>query len=93
MLDARLGLVLVGRTIVPFDLGEIFISFAESVNLPASIEFLHPTQNYAIIRYNPSLLGDTWVESARFSNEELKQGSPVCFLGLDTQLKTVCLNT
>lgn len=74
MVDAERGLVVLGRNIVPFALGDLSITFADSIVIPGKVEFLHPTHNVAMISYDPRLLGDTPVQSAQLSDTPLVQG-------------------
>jgi pro-apoptotic serine protease NMA111 len=64
--DAEKGLVVISRTIVPYDLCDISIRIADSVIVEGKVRFLHPLQNYAIIKYDPSLV-DAPVQSAKLS--------------------------
>ncbi|ERT01594.1 Pro-apoptotic serine protease NMA111 [Sporothrix schenckii ATCC 58251] len=80
VIDAEKGLVVISRAIVPYDLCDITITIAESIDVEGKVVFLHPLQNYAIIQYDPSLV-DAPVMSARLSTEELLQGAPTNFIG------------
>jgi S1-C subfamily serine protease len=52
IVDADTGLVLVSRAIVPFDLADVTITIWDDVQIPASVVFIHPTQNYTIVQYD-----------------------------------------
>ncbi|KAK7418369.1 hypothetical protein QQX98_003989 [Neonectria punicea] len=80
VIDAEKGLVLISRAIVPYDLCDITVTIADSIIVDGKVVFLHPLQNYAIIKYDPSLV-DAPVKSARLSNEILTQGAKTYFLG------------
>ncbi|KAL1843332.1 hypothetical protein VTJ49DRAFT_2149 [Mycothermus thermophilus] len=80
VIDADKGLVVISRAIVPYDLCDITITIADSIVVEGKVVFLHPLQNYAIIRYDPSLV-DAPVLSARLSSEELTQGASTYFIG------------
>lgn len=80
VVDAERGHVIVSRTVVPTKLCDIELTFAKSVLVPGKVVFLHPSQHYAIIQYNPSLLDGT-VKSAKFSTERVKQGVSTLFIG------------
>lgn len=80
VIDAEKGLVLISRAIVPYDLCDITITIADTIYVEGKVVFLHPLQNYAIIKYDPSLV-DAPVESAKLSSEQLTQGAKTHFLG------------
>ncbi|KAI9599351.1 trypsin-like cysteine/serine peptidase domain-containing protein [Syncephalis fuscata] len=93
VVDAERGLVVVGRNIVPFALGDLSITFADSIVIPAKVEFLHPTHNVAMISYDPRLLGETPVQSAQLSDTPLVQGHKVTLLAFNHNYRPVCLTT
>ncbi|KFA67729.1 hypothetical protein S40285_00945 [Stachybotrys chlorohalonatus IBT 40285] len=80
VIDADKGLVIISRAIVPYDLCDITVTIADSINVEGKVIFLHPLQNYAIIQYDPSLV-DAPVKSARLSSAHLTQGAKTYFLG------------
>jgi pro-apoptotic serine protease NMA111 len=67
IIDAEQGLVAVDRTTVPAVMGEVQLTFAGSVEIPAQVVFLHPLHNLALLKYDPALIGSTKVESAKLS--------------------------
>ncbi|KAH8680869.1 trypsin-like cysteine/serine peptidase domain-containing protein [Xylariales sp. PMI_506] len=80
VIDAEKGLVVISRAIVPYDLCDIWITIANSIVVEGKVVFLHPLQNYAIIKYDPELV-DAPVQSAKLGNETLTQGAPTTFIG------------
>lgn len=54
---------------------------------------MHPTHNFAIVQYDPKLLGDTDVMSAPFSDKTLSQGHKVTLVAHNHNQRPVCLNT
>ncbi|RLV85210.1 Pro-apoptotic serine protease [Meyerozyma sp. JA9] len=88
VVDAANGYVLVSRRFVPHDMCDIFVIFAESVELPGKVVFLHPNQNYAIVKYDPQLmLAD--VKTPKFSDKPLKRGERAFFVGYNYNLRVV----
>ncbi len=81
IIDAERGWVLVDRNTVPSVLGDLYITFAESLEVPGKVEFIHPFHNFAIVSYDPALIGDTPVKSATFSSEAIGPGDDVWLVG------------
>ncbi len=79
IVDAEKGLVIVDKNTVPITLGDLSISFGASMELPGEVLYLHPIHNFAVVRYDPSLLVNTdgkW-KGAVFSSEQLLAGQDV----------------
>ncbi|KAL2914404.1 hypothetical protein HK105_205971 [Polyrhizophydium stewartii] len=74
ILDAEQGLLLVDRQTVPTSIGDILLTFANSIIIPARAIFIHQIFNFGIVKYDPSLLGDTFVKSIDISQKDLSQG-------------------
>ena len=90
VVDAARGLVVVDRNTVPVPLGDVEISFAGTVQVPGRVVYVHPLHNYAVVAYDPKLIGSTPVRSAKLSSRELNAGEPVWVVGLgaDSQLRS-----
>jgi hypothetical protein len=82
VVDARRGLAVVDRNTVPVACCDVQLTFAGSLEVPAAVAFLHPHHNYALIAYDPALLGDTPVEGLPLSDAPLGVGASVEFVGL-----------
>lgn len=80
VVDAENGYVLVSRKIVPHDLVDIHVVFAESIEIPGEVVFLHPNLNYAIIKYDPSLVIAP-VQTPKFGTTPLKASDKSFFVG------------
>jgi S1-C subfamily serine protease len=71
------------RNTVPITLGDCELCFAGSVLVKAKIKFLHPVHNFAVVQYDPKILGDTPVRSAVFSPIEIAPGDEkLTYIGL-----------
>ncbi len=82
VVDAQRGLVVVDRNTVPVAAGDVTITFAGTVQVPGRVVYVHPLHNFAVVAYDPRLLGTTPVKSARLSKRELAAGEQVWVVGL-----------
>lgn len=92
VIDAEKGLVIVSRAVVPYDFCDISITIADSIIVDGKVVFLHPIQNYAIIKYDPSLV-DAPVKSAKLSTEQIRQGASTYFLGYNQNMRVMGAQT
>lgn len=89
IIDAEKGLVVVSKAIVPYDLGDLHLTFADSVIIPGKVLFVHSTQNFSIVQYDPKLIGDTPIKTPKFSDIKLKQGMKAHLLAFNHNQKPV----
>lgn len=82
VVDAERGLVVVDRNTVPVALGDVKITVAGSIEVPARVRYVHPLHNLTVISYDPKLLGDTPVKAAQFSLRPAKPGDKLWVVGL-----------
>ncbi|MCP3674106.1 MAG: hypothetical protein GY829_06500, partial [Gammaproteobacteria bacterium] len=87
IVDANQGLVVVDRTTVPSAIGEVKMTFAGSIKIPAEVIFIHPLHNLTLLKYNPSLLGTTPVSSAKLSKVAPKYGDIIHAAGTNYNYK------
>lgn len=92
IVDADMGLVVVSRAIIPYDLCDISITIADSIIVDGKVLFMHPLQNYAIIQYDPSLVKAP-VKSAKLSTETIRQGEETIFFAFNQNLRPVITKT
>lgn len=92
VINAEMGLVVVSRAVVPYDLCDLSVTIADSIIVDAEVRFLHPLANYAVIQYDPSLV-DAPVTSARLAKTSIKQGASTIFLGFNQNLRAVLTPT
>ncbi|CZT09993.1 related to C.jejuni serine protease [Rhynchosporium agropyri] len=92
VIDAEKGLVVISRAIVPYDLCDISITIADSIIVEGKVIFLHPLQNYAVIKYDPSLV-DAPVQSAKLSTKQVVQGQSTYFVGFNQNMRIVIAQT
>ncbi|KAF2671007.1 trypsin-like serine protease [Microthyrium microscopicum] len=92
VIDAEKGLVIISRAIVPYDLCDITVTIADSIIIDGEVVFMHPLQNYAIIKYDPSLV-QAPVQSAKLATEYVKQGDDTIFFGFNHNYRPVVAKT
>jgi len=88
VVDAARGLVVVDRNTVPVAVGNVTVTFAGTVQVPGHVVYVHPLHNYALVAYDPQLIGSTAVRAARLTPRELAPGERVWVVGLggDSQM-------
>lgn len=82
VIDAELGLVVVDRNTVPEAMGDVRLTFAGSLEIAGRVVFIHPLHNIAVLAYDPGLLGDTPVRSARLHSSGQRPGDALRAIGL-----------
>jgi S1-C subfamily serine protease len=93
VVDAERGLVVVDRDTVPVSLGEVRLSFARSLSVPGRVVALHPEHGLALVAYDPALLGETPVRSARLDADPLAPGDELLLVGFDPAQRLVSRRT
>lgn len=92
VVDADQGLVIVSRALIPYNLCDIMLTIADSIIVDAKVVFMHPLQNYAIIKYDPSLVNAP-VKTPKFASTFIKQGEETIFFGFNQNLRPVVAKT
>ncbi|KAF2640388.1 Pro-apoptotic serine protease NMA111 [Massarina eburnea CBS 473.64] len=92
VVDAEQGLVLVSRAFLPYDLCDISLIIADSIFVQAKVVFMHPLQNYAIIKYDTSLVNAP-VKTPKFATEFVKKGDETIFFGMNQNFRPVVAKT
>jgi len=85
IIDAARGLVITDRNTVPVSMGDVRLTFAGVVEIPAEVAYIHPLHNLAVVRYDPALIGHTAVRSARLATAPLAVGERVDVVGYDAE--------
>jgi len=89
VVDAENGYVVVDRNTIPEAMGDVGLTFAGSVEVPARVEFVHPLHNLTLLSYDPDLLGETPVRSAQLANELPKPAGELLAAGLNRESRVV----
>ena len=92
VIDAEKGLLVVDRTTAPSALGDITLTFAGSIQIPARVEFIHPLHNMALIKYDPALLGDTVVRPIRLAENAPEPDEMVQIVGTNYNYEVLVQN-
>ncbi|GJJ76780.1 pro-apoptotic serine protease NMA111 [Entomortierella parvispora] len=86
-------LIVCDRDTIPISIGDIFVTFANSVIIPGRLVYLHPFYNFVVLTYDASLLANTPVKPATFSNKALAQGDECYLVGVGTDQSPVIKKT
>ena len=88
VVDAERGLVVVDRDTVPVSLGDVTVTFAGTVQVPGRVVYVDPVHNFAVVAYDPKLIGATPVKAATLKPQKLTPGEPIWVVGLggDSQM-------
>ena len=82
VLDAERGFVVVDRNTIPEAMGDVRITFGGTLEIPARVVFVHPAHNLVLLAYDPALIGDTPVKSARLNSTVPEPGDELWVIGL-----------
>jgi S1-C subfamily serine protease len=82
VVDAERGYVVVDRNTVPESMGNARITFAGSVEVPATVAYVHPLHNLALLAYDPALVGTTPVLAAQLDTALFEPGEELRVVGL-----------
>ncbi|MEO0422782.1 MAG: trypsin-like peptidase domain-containing protein [Pseudomonadota bacterium] len=93
IVDAQRGLVVVDRNTVPVAMGDVRMTFAGSLEVPAEVVYVHPLHNLTLLHYDPALIGDTPTRAATFSTLRPKAGDRAWVVGLRSDHKIVSQGT
>ena len=89
VVDAEHGLVIVDRNTVPEAMGDVRITFAGQLEVVGNVKYIHPTHNIAVVSYDPALLGETKVRSAKLNTRMPEPGEKLWVIGLYSDNKLV----
>lgn len=82
IVDSERGWVVTDRVTLPHGVADVRITFDDSLELPANVEYIHPLHNLAVLSYDPSLIESTELKAASLSTKPLTAGERTYFAGL-----------
>lgn len=93
VVDAKHGFIIVDQNTVPIALGDVLVTIAASIEIPAKVVFVHPVHNYAVVQYDPIQLGAvaSHLQSAIFADEPLQVGETADYIGLSSNWTVVTM--
>eukprot|EP00514_Thraustochytrium_sp_LLF1b_P009657 CAMPEP_0184548398 /NCGR_PEP_ID=MMETSP0199_2-20130426/6179_1 /TAXON_ID=1112570 /ORGANISM="Thraustochytrium sp., Strain LLF1b" /LENGTH=1031 /DNA_ID=CAMNT_0026943009 /DNA_START=176 /DNA_END=3269 /DNA_ORIENTATION=+ len=94
ILDWKEGLIVCDRATVPHALGNVSITVAGTFEVPASVIFVHPMYDFALVRFDPKQIKaefDDNVTQTQIepSSKPVHPGDEVTFMGLTDQSEIV----
>lgn len=89
IVDAERGLVVTDRNTVPITLGDASIIVARQLEIPAEVVMTHPFHGLTLLSYDPAMLGDTPVTSARLNTDDVGEKEKLWFVGRESDHKAV----
>ncbi|ETI39649.1 hypothetical protein F443_14769 [Phytophthora nicotianae P1569] len=94
VVDAEQGFVLVDQNTVPVALGDVLITIAASVEVPAKVVFVHPVHNFSIVHYDPKTPGAVagHIGSVELAEKPLEVGETAGYIGLSSNWTVVTMN-
>jgi S1-C subfamily serine protease len=92
VIDAENGFVFVSRATVQHLLCDISLLIADNIFVDAKIFFLHPSHNYAIVKYDVSLVNAS-VKTPKFGTKFIKKGAKTIFCGINHKNQPVLVKT
>ncbi|KAE9035569.1 Pro-apoptotic serine protease [Phytophthora rubi] len=95
VVDAEQGFVLVDQNTVPIALGDVLITIAATVEVPAKVVFVHPVHNFSIVQYDPKALGAVadHIESVALAEKPLEVGETADYIGLSSNWTVVTMKS
>lgn len=93
VVDKEKGLIVTDRHSVPTAMGDVVLTFANSVLVQGRVVFIHQMYNIAVLAYDPKVLGETEVAEIEWSDKKLSQGDTVLQVCLTKSFHVVTRTT
>lgn len=81
VVDAEQGLVVTDRAAVPSRMGDLRLTFAGALEIPAEVVFVHPLHNITVLQYDPDLLAGSNVRPVTFNPRRPQSGEAAWVVG------------
>ena len=79
--DTGLGWLVTSRSVLPHAAADVRVTFAGSLEIAGSVEYIHPLHNLAVVSYDPAAIGSTPLRSAEFNPLPVASGDSLHFAG------------
>jgi S1-C subfamily serine protease len=89
VVDAGRGFVAVDRNTIPEAVGDVRVTFGGSLEIPGRVAYIHPLHNLALVAYDPALIGNTPVTTARLAAGIPEAGDDLWVVGMRNGEKLV----
>jgi S1-C subfamily serine protease len=89
VVDAERGFVAVDRNTIPEAVGDVRVTFGGSLEIPGRVAYIHPLHNLALVAYDPALIGNTPVTTARLAASTPEAGDDLWVVGMRNGEKLV----
>lgn len=82
IVDAERGWVVTSRAVLPHAVVDVRVVFDGSLEVPATVQYIHPLHNLAVVAYDPQAIASADLRSATLASRSPKQGEVTYFAGL-----------
>ncbi|KAI8904353.1 hypothetical protein EDD86DRAFT_194776 [Gorgonomyces haynaldii] len=93
VINHKLGLLITDRNAIPTSIGDVILTFANSIIIPGTVLYLHQTFNLCVVKYDPKLLGDTVVNDCILSKTRLKQNDETILVCMSKSYQPIVRKT
>ncbi|MEQ1801936.1 MAG: PDZ domain-containing protein [Gammaproteobacteria bacterium] len=82
VVDAERGYVVADRNTIPEAIGDVRLTFGGSLEIPGRVVYVHPLHNLVLLAYDPALIGESPVATARLASRDPEAGEDLWIAGL-----------
>ena len=91
VVDTGRGWVVTSRAVVPHAAADVRVTFAGSLEIAGSVEYIHPLHNLAVVSYDPVAVGSTALRSAEFNPLPVAHRATVCISPVSVPRTPCCI--
>ncbi|PWA03736.1 hypothetical protein BB558_000096 [Smittium angustum] len=99
IIDKENGIVVCDRNTVLLAASDVYVTFYQSLTIPARVILLHPVYNVSFLKYDPKLVGDTILKDLEYKKEyysgekKLEPGDSVVLVAFGQDLYPIVRRT